>query len=809
MKPILFEASETQFLSNGLGRIDALSCVVTEERNGQYELEMEVSIDDAHYNDIKEGRILLVRHDETLDKQPFDIYHISRPLNGIVTVLAHHISYRTAAITIAPFEASGIGLTLTAISNNAIGYNPFTLWTNKDVSTRYAIDVPRTLRSMLAGEEGSLLDVFGTGEYEWDKFNIKLYLHRGTDSGVVIRYGKDLTELTKTTDMSSVWTGVVPYWRGSGSTDTDTEVTVMIDEEYIEASNASSYSYKMLVPLDLSDKFDEVPTKAQLKAAAQAWVQANEVTDIPATIEFSFENLAAYDEYSNVAALQRLKLCDTVTVVYDKLGVRNTAKIIQTQYDVLLEKYISMTVGEVAPNLSTALTGGLKDEIEDIKKTSVKTRSAIEAKIEQVVQEQTDLILGGSGGHVVHRMDGNGKPSEILIMDTDKISTALQVLRINVNGIGFSSTGINGPYTSAWTLDGHFNADFISTGELNAALIKVGALTDANGLNYWNMETGEFRLAATTKVGESGSTRNIGVNFYGVYRTGYINDASSWVPTAAQAPLTVGDMLVTNGTTRICKAITSGVATWEVFSEAAEGNYFIDTYSGCTYRWNGTQWEKVTDYKSADTDAISAFDTALDQQKVFNKLTNNGTVQGITLDSNTGNLYINATYIATGILSDTQGNNSWNLKTGALTMKNGSINIGNGAFKVSTAGKMTATGAEISGKVSSSMFDSTSGYTYTTVVDNGQIFFKKEMNNVETTDGYIKDVGNDGICMARNSQCYFAASSNGLYLIGAQLNVATNSTGLFSTGFTGRIGYTDDNGATQQLEFINGICVGY
>lgn len=486
MKPILFEGTETSFLSNGLGRIDALSCVVTEERNGQYDLEMEVSIDEAHYSEIVEGRILYARHDETTDKQPFEIYYISRPLNGHVTVLAHHISYRTHKITVEPFTASGITDAMAKLKNKSVSTHPFQLWTNKSTSGTMKLEQPRSLRSLLAGEQGSVLDVYGTGEYEWDKFTIKLHSQRGVDSGVTLRYGKDITELKKTTDTSNMWNGIVPFWYGSpgeseGSSGSDDEVLVMLAEKYILASNVNNYDYEMIVPLDMSSYFDEPPTESQLRMAAQNYVNNNLFTEIPASIEVSFINLASIEEFQNVAPLQRLKLCDTITVKYEKLGVSNQAKIVQTVFDVLKEKYISMTVGDVRSSLSSTMTDGLQKSLEDLKAATdrnlKKTKHTLEQEIQDVIQEQTDLITGGSGGYVVLKTDANGKPTDILVMNTDSMNTATNVLRINVNGIGFSSHGVNGPYTSAWTLDGRFNADFITTGHLSASLINAGTLS--------------------------------------------------------------------------------------------------------------------------------------------------------------------------------------------------------------------------------------------------------------------------------------------------------------------------------------------
>lgn len=486
MKPILFESNETQFTSNGLGRIDAMSCVVTEARNGQYDLEMEVSIEDEHYADIREGRILYVRHDETTDKQPFDIYSMSRPLNGIVTVYASHVSYRTQGITVMPFSANGIALAMQGLNTNSVGNNPFTFWTNKTSTGKFDLSSPRTLRSLLAGEEGSLLDVFGTGEYEWDKFTIKLHSRRGIDSGVVLRYGKDITELTKTTTTESFWTGVVPFWRGNRAIEdndgtTYEEVTVTLPEEYILAQNSGVYPHQVIIPLDLSSSFDDEPTEAQLRQAATQYVTNNAPSAIPTTIEFSFVNTAALEEYKGVAALQRLKLCDTVSIQYTKLGVSNTAKIIETQYDVLAEKYIGLKVGDVAPSLSTVLTEGISEDLNQLAAATQQglksVQTHLEIEFEKTIEEQTALITGGNGGHVVTRLNANKKPYEILITDDEDVDQATNILRLNINGIGFSNHGINGPYNTAWTLDGKFNADYIQTGTLNASLIKAGSLS--------------------------------------------------------------------------------------------------------------------------------------------------------------------------------------------------------------------------------------------------------------------------------------------------------------------------------------------
>ena len=533
MKPILFPGDETSFLSNGLGRLDPITCTVTEERNGQYELEMVVTMDDPHFADIQEGRLLLARHDDTTDKQPFEIYYISRPINGLVTVLAHHITYRTAAMTVMPFTASGVVAALLGLSTNTVGTCPFTFTTTKSTSGTFKVEAPSSLRPLLAGQQGSILDVYGSGEYEWDKFTIRLHSARGSDSGVVLRYGKDITDLKKVTDMSSIWTGVVPFWRGVDSEDNTTETLVTLTEEVLYSSAVGTYDYEMIVPLDLSSSFESQPTEAQLRAAEQAWVTVNEITAIPASIDVSFVHLAQTDEYQSVAAMQRLKLCDTLTVLYTKLGVQNKAKIVKTVYNVLLERYDSMTIGDIRPDLSTTLTGGLQASLNDLEekaatKTDLAKASAIlEGEYQQAIQDATDLITGGTGGYVVLGQDANGKPTEIFIMNTDDVSTATNVLRLNVNGIGFSSSGVGGPYTSAWTLDGRFVADFIQTGTLNANLIRAGTISDATGNNTWNLATGAMSFETLSWTSTYSSMSALGeLSCTGASIKGYFKSSS-------------------------------------------------------------------------------------------------------------------------------------------------------------------------------------------------------------------------------------------------------------------------------------------
>lgn len=639
MIPVLYEFNETSFLTNGIGRLtDAIYCRVVEKRNGGYELEMKYPVTGIHYQDLRDGRLIYARHDDTTNKQPFRIYRITRPIDGKVTVYARHRTYDLNKIILMPCSSGSVDGAMAAIPQNTATTCGFTFWTDKSTRAAWKCTVPSSVRSVLGGQAGSILDVFG-GEYEWDNTIVRLYEERGSDSGVTIAYRKNMTGLTADDDSSNVWTGIVPFWKGDDGSTGETVVT--LPEKVVYSRYRNNFTQDWIVQVDLSSSFENKPNEAQLRTAAQAYVRANEKEAVPRSIKVSFVALWQTEEYASYAPLQRLRLCDTVTIRHEELGIQATAKIIETVYNVLLERYDSMTVGDSKSTLATSIRG-VSDELGSMAMT-VPTKTDLRLAAEHA----TELLRGGLGGNVVTVTDANGKPVETLYMDTDDIQTAVNVLRINMNGIGFSSNGYNGLYKSAWTLDGNFVADFITTGTLRAGLIKAGILTDGQGLNFWNMETGEFSLSAAAKVG--GKT----------------------------------------------------VAT--IASEAVD---------------------------------------AQTQRSIFNKLTNNGATMGIYLDSTNNKLYINASYIATGILADAGNNTTFNLSDGTLTMKKGSINIGSGKFVVTPQGALTCTGADVNGKVTTksgnnwSVFDA--GYLkggtdlYSSSTEAGYISFNQHYSNTNT-----------------------------------------------------------------------------
>lgn len=444
--------------TEGLGRLpEATVCKVTEERNGAYYLEMTLPIEAKHYKDITLGGIITAKPNTTDDPQMFRICKVTRPLNGLVQIRANHISYDLNKTSVRPFEATGAANALRLLKSNMTGGAAFTFSTTIDnTSSTFRNTVPQSARALMGGQQGSLLDVFG-GEYRYNGLTVQLLHNRGEDRGVRIAYGKNLTDIKQEENIESMYTAVVPYV-------TSNEQIVIGDLlTLIETAEPRIYN------LDLSSRFQgtELPSKTEVNKAAAAYVKANNLREPNISISVSFVNLADTEEYKNIAPLERVSLCDTVSVYFEKLNISATAKVNKTVYDVLAERYQSIELGNARASLSSTINNSfaaVKEEVSQQKNF-----------FEKAIEEATQLISGGLGGYVVMKTNAAGQPEEILIMDTDSTETATNVIRMNKAGIGFSQTGYNGPFVSAWTIDGKFNADFIRSGTIEAINI-VGSL---------------------------------------------------------------------------------------------------------------------------------------------------------------------------------------------------------------------------------------------------------------------------------------------------------------------------------------------
>lgn len=474
MIPILYSKTETDFTHNGLGfLVDAEKCTVTEERNGAYELALQYPITGRYYAEIEKGSIIKAKPNETSELQLFRVYKASRPLGGSVTFSAEHISYELNGIPVLSLKMTAA--TPQMAMNRAFSTSPlpcrFTAWS--DISTLNSINLasPCSARAVLGGQAGSILDVWG-GEYEFDNFTVKLHLHRGADNGVRIDYGKNLTNLKQEENISECYTDLLPY---AFYTVDDEERAVFLTEALIPLANAESYGYRRAYLMDFSGEFerDTVITEAMLRQKATAYAERTSLGVPRVSLTVSFVQLWQTEEYKNIAPLERVKLCDTVTVRYPALGVTATAKVIKTVYDVLRERYESIDIGDAKSNFADTVNGQA-EEIANLAKAVVTGQAQASAELRAAIANATSLITGHSGGYVV--FNPAERPQEILILDRPKLEEAVHVWRWNSGGLGYSSTGYNGTYALAMTMDGAIVADFISVGTLNGALLKADSV---------------------------------------------------------------------------------------------------------------------------------------------------------------------------------------------------------------------------------------------------------------------------------------------------------------------------------------------
>ena len=461
MIPILYSPTTTSFTTVGIGKlIDAGSCIVTEERNGSYELEMTYPITGHLYDEIKQRSIIFAKPSPAQSEQPFRVYRITKPLNKVVTIYAAHISYDLSGIPVKNFTSQSVQAALTALTTSSVISNPFTFWSDKTNSGVMKIETPMPCRTILS----NILDVYG-GEYEFDKYTVKLHSLRGFDNGVSIKYGKNLTDLEQDENCSNVYTGVLPYWTGNDTTVSGSVVNA-----------PGTYDFTRILPVDFTSDFEEQPSTAQLDNAATNYISDNNIGIPEVNLTVSFVHLNQTEEYKNLGIFERVELGDTIKVEFAAMGVSSTARCVKTVYNTLLERYDNVELGEVKKGLADTISSQTSSII-DISKNS-----GVSSAVKAAIMAASEAITGQKGGSVIlHDTRGGNKPNELLFLDNDDISQAQKVWRFNLSGFGYSSNGYEGPFTTAITRDGSIVADFITTGSMDAARITAGILQSKDG----------------------------------------------------------------------------------------------------------------------------------------------------------------------------------------------------------------------------------------------------------------------------------------------------------------------------------------
>ena len=330
MIPILYPAAETAYAGRGFGPLsEATSCVVTEEANGAFTLELSLPANSRRVAELQRGTQILAAPNPYDRPQPFRVTRVRKGLSGLLSVYAQHLCYDLAGVPIGAFTAASAAEAVSNFNTRALGGDSFTFETDLDVSNPMTVKEPTAAWDLLDGSENTLLFNYG-GELQFDRRTVRLLQSRGEDRGFSIRYGKNMTDLDLEDSIEEFYTGVLPFW-ASG----DNSVVGSVQNA------EGNFGFSRILPVDLSGDFESQPSAAELNAAGAEYITENEIGVPKVSIKASFVPPGA----RGLRTLEDVRLFDAVTVEYERLGISVDAQIVRTEYDVLRERYTSVDVG--------------------------------------------------------------------------------------------------------------------------------------------------------------------------------------------------------------------------------------------------------------------------------------------------------------------------------------------------------------------------------------------------------------------------------------------------------------------------------
>ncbi|HEL8583327.1 TPA: phage tail protein [Listeria monocytogenes] len=486
--PTLYKADDPEILNgfvptnNGLGTLTNIAnAVVSEERQGAFtfsftyyapnDFDDDYEIQKVLFENLKKRAVVKVKVNDfdgeklfRIDESQFDAIGEFKEITAIAIA-----QYDLAANSFVGVDKKSItpATALNEVLRAAVVPNKFTAWSDISITSNYKLDY-KTVAEAIAGTEGSIIDTWRT-ELEWDDFTIRLWKNRGTNRGVRIAYAKNLVGLVET-ETGDVTTRIIPFARiddGVGG-----EIELRLSETVIDAENVNETEIPLALPVDFSSEMQDAgyTTEDKLRTLAQAWFEktGNNIPKI--SLEVDFVQLAKTEEYKEFAVLEQVALFDTVEVWHERYNKKIETRVNKYTYDPIDELYLTLELGDAKYSLSASSEMSARENAQLADKINGNY-----SFIEDAIKKATDLITGNSGGYVV--LYPPSRPAEIMIMDTEDVTTSKDVLRINKSGIGFSSSGIDGPYETAWTLDGDFNAKFITAGTLRAIDIEGVTIT--------------------------------------------------------------------------------------------------------------------------------------------------------------------------------------------------------------------------------------------------------------------------------------------------------------------------------------------
>lgn len=411
--PILYPADEVAFNNNGLGILaDCISCKVTEEANGIFELSLQYPENGKRANLIELDCIIKAKPNRYAEPQLFRIYSISKPMNSKISVNAQHISYDLSGTPVLPFSSTSAVEAFQKITQGSLSYSPFSFWTDVESKGNLAVIAPTSVRSIIGDTENSILSVYG-GELEFDNFAVKLHNKRGKDKGFTVRYGKNLKSLKQDENCANVVNGICPYY-----IDNDSGDVVMLSDPVIYVPG--NFSHDRVISVDFSSEFERKPTEEELQAVAVEYILNNNIgsPDVSLTVSYVQTDL---DDVS---------LFDTVGVIFPRSKINTKAVVNRVVYDSLLEKVDSVSLGSIVLNIADTIAGQQRDI------SNKPGQKEINAVVSQSVSNATTTKLKSTSGSKTLNIDGavltvlNGSNSAFELT-TDNIGNAL----LSINGI--------------------------------------------------------------------------------------------------------------------------------------------------------------------------------------------------------------------------------------------------------------------------------------------------------------------------------------------------------------------------------------
>lgn len=474
VEPILFgpngEPSDGNnlFSGSGYGRmIDATEWHVEEELNGEYELNMVYPASGPLFEYIHRRAIIRAKVSPfTTKTQDFRIYDITKPINGLIEIRARHISYDLSGVIVKGFTANNPSSAMVAITNNQIVASGFTFTTSVSATKDLVISAPTSVRAALGDGGSSVLGCYG-GEFEWDNKLVKHSLNRGQKKPVRIAYGINMVDFKQEENIANCVTSVVGYVRH--------------EDAFIYGNliRANGFDYDNAIAVDFTSKWDSdsTPTVSQIDSMTRDYMslESSNIGKPEISIEVSYAQLSrALNISAPPSYYDALDVGDIITIYFEKLGIDVEAEVISKNYNGKLDRYDSIGVGDRAKNLSDTI----------LAQSTVLEKTVTNDFMADAIAEATRLITGNLGGNVIiHDSDNDGKPDEILIINTDKIEDATEVWRWNKGGLGFASgpNAYYGPYALAMTNNGHIVGSRIDvTGmTVGSANIADAAITNA------------------------------------------------------------------------------------------------------------------------------------------------------------------------------------------------------------------------------------------------------------------------------------------------------------------------------------------